>query len=78
MTFNEWLVQQTDRDDNVGELARFARDDDRWPSDPRVRMSSLRTYLFIRLKVCCSNHIDFFEHALVVARCAWLAERAVA
>lgn len=37
MTFHAWLMEQHNRADPVGDLARDARDDRDWPARARVR-----------------------------------------
>jgi hypothetical protein len=78
MCFNDWLMWQTDRSDDVGTLARFATHGvDDWPRGCRVRRSALRRYLVSRVGFCPEVY-GLLDDALVLARSDWLDHRAAA
>lgn len=61
MTFHGWLMEQRDRRDWVGDLARDARADDEWPARNRSN-AGFRHYL---------EDCGAVENALVAFDQAW-------
>jgi uncharacterized protein YozE (UPF0346 family) len=62
IAFSDYLLGQRGRDDAVGDLARDAARDPKWPKQRGLSLSRLRNYLIVNN--ACQNAID----ALL---CAW-------
>ena len=60
-TFTDWLLQQADRDDPVGDLSRDVARDPDWPGSSR---SLSRLLVYLHNRGAC-------EGAIAVLRAAW-------